>query len=248
MTGFEQSVHFQIQTVTDLLFRLLADARFPSSDPPHSGGIEEACASGWVASAQELGEFVQGRLWTVGVTAAFAAAAVCARTTSSGAAAMPDSLWRSIESEIDARTLSPTARATSRAQGGQLLSKAMSAAPDAVLYSLARATAGDDQQPHHAVAVGAVAAAAGVTPQEAAAVAARAEVTGAAQAGKDLLNLTEEEFQPIVKQLDRGLSLLSVEAAKRALRSVSEFPAVVAPGLEFLAEEHARKDGRVYAS
>jgi urease accessory protein len=248
MTGCERSVHFPIQTVTDLLFRLLADARFPSSDPPHSGGIEEACAGGWVTTAQQLGEFLQGRLWTVGATAAFAAAAVCARTASSGGGALPDSLWRSMESEIDARTLSPTARATSRAQGGLLLSRAMSVAPDAVLYSLARATAGDDQQPHHAVAVGAVAAAAGVNPQEAAAVAAQAEVTGAAEAGKDLLKLTDDEFQPIVSQLERGLSILSVEAAKRASRSVSEFPAVVAPGLALLAEEHARKEVRVYAS
>jgi urease accessory protein len=161
---------------------------------------------------------------------------------------MPDSLWRSIESEIDARTLSPTARSTSRAQGGQLLSKAMGVAPDALLYSLARATAGDDQQPHHAVAVGAVAAAAGVTPQEAAGVAAQAEVAGPAHAGRELLNLSEREFLPIVDRLEREISVLSVEAAKRALRSVSEFPAVVAPGLEFLAEEHARKEGRIYAS
>jgi urease accessory protein len=248
MTGFERSVHFPIQTVTDLLVRLLADARFPSSDPAHSGGIEEACACGWVTSAPELGEFLQGRLWTVGATAAFAAAAVCARSLSSGGGALPDSLWRSMESEIDARALSPAARATSRAQGGQLLSMAMSVAPDAVLYSLARATAGDDQQPHHAVAVGAVAAAAGVTPQEAAAVAAQAEVTGAAEAGKDLLKLSEGDFLPIVTQLGRGVSLLSVEAAKRALRSVSEFPAVVAPGLAFLAEDHVRKEGRIYAS
>jgi urease accessory protein len=248
MAGLERSVHFQIQNVTDLLFRLLADSRFPSSDPPHSGGIEQACASGWVTSAELLGEFLEGRLWTVGATAAFAAAAVCARTVSSGAGAMPDSLWRSIESEIDARILSPTARATSRAQGGQLLSRAMGVAPDALLYSLARATAGDDQQPHHAVAVGAVAAAAGVTPQEAAAVAAQAEVTGAAHAGRELLKLADDEFVRIADRLEREISILSLEAAKRALRSVSEFPAVVAPGLEFLAEEHARKEGRVYAS
>src|SRR5579875_2117179 len=144
---------------------LLDDARFPSGDPAHSGGMEAACAVGLVADLDTLRSFLYGRLWTAGAVGAVAAAAVCARARSNHSAT---ALFRSVEAEIDARTPSPAARRASRDQGSHILRRAMAVTVDPLLDALGRAAVGHFQRPHHATAIGAVAAVAGATPQEAA--------------------------------------------------------------------------------
>ena len=55
---------------------LLADGRLPAGGYAHSAGLEQAIARGWVRTAEDIAEFLRGRIHTTGlVAAAFAAAA-----------------------------------------------------------------------------------------------------------------------------------------------------------------------------
>lgn len=193
--------------------------------------------SGLISDANRLEAFLVGRLRTTGALSAHAAASVCARASRGP---VPDSLWRAIESEIDARILSPATRASSRLQGGRLLRAAVGVCPTSIFYGLARATVSSNQQPHHPVALGAVAAAAESTPTEAAAAAAYASVAGPADAARDLLQLTAKEFDQVVTALEGAINALSKEAARGALRSPTELPCRIAPVLEYLEGESAR--------
>lgn len=217
-----------------MLALLLAECRLPADESPHSGGVAEGLALGLISTPQHLAEFLHGRLLTVGSTAAFVAAAVCAGT---GHGPIADSVWRSFEAEIDSRILSPAARAESRRHGGRLLRQSLSVSPDMALLTLARATVISSQQPHHAVAIGAVAAAADASAEEAASAAAHATVATALEKGRVLLSLTAGEFVQIADGLKEQVDLISIEAARRSHLSVSDLPGWAAPTLEFLAEE-----------
>lgn len=221
-------------SATNLLALLLAECRLPAGEPAHSGGVEEGRALGLIATPQHLSEFLHGRLLTMGSTAGFMAATVCAST---GHGPVADSVWRSFEAEIDARILSPAARAVSRQLGARMLRQALSVSPDMVLLTLGRATVISSQQPHHAVAVGAVAAAADASAEEAATAAAYATIATALERGRVLLGLTANEFTEIAGGLHEQVDLISIEAARHANLSVSDLPGWSAPALEFLAEE-----------
>lgn len=232
--------------MTDSLRLLLADARYPSGDQAHSGGMEAACAVGLVTDLETLRSFLYGRLWTTGATGAVAAAAVCARARSNHSAT---ALFRSVEAEIDARTPSPAARKASRDQGSDILRRAMTVSADPLLDALARAAVGSFQRPHYATAIGAVAAVAGATPQEAAESAAYASVAAPAFAAQSLLGLDPRKVSDLGVEMAPEVQRLAQEAAHVSLHSLAEMPAFGAPALEYLAEEHvAARAKRSFAS
>ena len=158
---------------------------------------------GAVTDVGSLDLFLRGRLVTTGVVAGALAAAACgaARTVLTSqppeevrggaeieghpvpASPVPASqpglraraAWVArLDAEADARTPSPAQREASRRQGRALLRAARAAWPGPWLADLAAAP----QPPHHAVVLGATAAAAGCSPGEAALVAAYLTVTG----------------------------------------------------------------------
>jgi len=227
------------------LLMVMADARSPSGDPAHSGGVEAACAAGLVTDAVSLRAFLDGRLWTAGATGAFAAAAVCLRARDGNPT---PSLWRTVEAEIDARIPSPAARQASREQGGRTLRKAMAAADSPVFDGLARACVSHGMKPHHSVALGAVAAVAGLPPQEAAETAAYASVAAPAFAAQRLLGLGVEVIERIGLDMAPEISRLAKEAAEVCSLPLARMPSSSAPVLEFLAEEHAGLARRSFAS
>jgi urease accessory protein len=227
------------------LLVVLGDARSPSNRPAHSGGVEAACAAGLVTDAQTLRAFLDGRLWTSGATGAFAAAAVCNRAR--GGSPTP-SLWRTVEAEIDARIPSPAAREASREQGGRTLRKAMGAADSPVFDGLARACISQGMKPHHPVALGAVAAVAGLPPEEAAETAAYASVAAAAFAAQRLLGLDAEVIERIGLDMAPDIRRLAKDAAEVCDLPLARMPSCSAPVLEFLAEEHAGIARRSFAS
>lgn len=231
--------------VSNSLRLLLADARFPSGEPAHSGGMEAACAVGLVKDLETLRSFLYGRLWSSGVVGAVAAACVCERGRSTQAAS---SLFRTVEAELDARIPSPAARQASRSQGGHVLRLAMTIADDPLLDALGRATVGHRKRPHYPTAVGAVAAAAGATPEEAAEAAAYASVAGPAFAAQALLGLTPEAISSLGVEMAPEVSRLAREAGQTSMRSLSQIPAFGAPALEYLAEAHAALQKRSFAS
>lgn len=233
------------RTVSDSLKSLLAGARVPSTHPGHSGGVEAACAAGWVKDLDSLRSFLYGRLWTSGVVGAVTAAAVCARAYSSPSAT---SLFRTVEAEIDARTPSPAARQASRDQGGHLLRQALTAVGAPLLDALARASVGNRQRPHHPTAIGAVAAIAGAEPHQAAETAAYASVAGPALAAQTLLDLDPLTVSGLGAEMAPEIARLAREAAQICMRSLAQMPAFGAPVLAYLAEVHAAGDRRSFAS
>jgi urease accessory protein len=209
---------------------LLCDGRFPAGGHAHSGGLEAAVGGGRVHDLASLREYLVGRLETAGlVTAAFAAAA-CAGTGPS-----------TLDDELDARTPSPALRLASRRQG-RALSRAGRLTWPSVRY------AGLCAQPHHPVALGVVAAAAGLSPAQAALAGAYTALTGPAGAAVRLLALDPFAVQAVLAELTSTVDELAGRAAGYAGAPVEELPAAGAPLTDIAAEIHASWEVRLFAS
>ena len=205
---------------------LLADGRLPAGGHAHSGGLEAAVTSGRVRDAASLEAFLYGRLATAGlVAAAFTAAAADG--------------WdvRELDAEFDARTPSPALRRVSRTQGRALMrvGRAMWTVPDL-------------GEPHHCVALGVVAAAAGLDPIDAATVAAYGSVSGPASAAVRLLGLDPYPVQALLARLAPACDDVAARAAAYRDRRAADLPAASAPLLDIGAEDHATWEVRLFAS
>jgi urease accessory protein len=209
---------------------LLADGRFPSGGHAHSGGLEEAATSAGVQDLDSLRAFVVGRLATTGRVAAGLAAVACAGRWS------PDD----VDAETDARMASPALRAASRRQGRQLVRAASHAWP----------VRSPQESPHHAVAVGVVAAAAGLGPVDAARWAAYDAVMTPATAAVRLLGIDPFSVSAMVAGLAPAIDEVAAEAAAFAAGDapLEELPCHSAPMLDLGAETHAVREVRLFAS
>jgi urease accessory protein len=217
---------------------LLADARFPAGGHAHSGGVEPAATAGTVTGLASLEPFLRGRLRTAGLSAAGLAAAACALAGREAAAAA----WDELDAEADARTPSPAQREASRRQGRALLRAARAAWPDARwLNDLGR-------PPHHAIALGACAAAAGLPALEAARIAAYQAVSGPSSAAVRLLALDPMAAAAVVARLAGEVDRVAEAAASLADGPLADLPFPSAPALDLLAEAHARTEVRLFES
>ncbi len=200
---------------------LLADGRFPAGGHAHSGGVEAAVSDGRITDVASLAGFLAGRLATAGRVGAALAAAACSGQR-------PLAL---LDAEAAARIASPALRHASRVQGRALLRAASSvlgvAMPAAEL--------------HFAVAIGAVARAAGLTPVDAARWAAHESITGPATAAVRLLGL--DPFSVWREVADLAPPVDEIAAAVHGY-----LPACAAPLLEIGAERHALQEVRLFAS
>jgi urease accessory protein len=210
---------------------MLADARFPAGGHAHSGGLEGAVTAGTVTDVASLELFLAGRLATTGVLAAGLAAAACA--SAAGFAGEDEQVWERLDAEADARTPSPAQRDASRRQGRTLLRAARAAWPSPALDALGRS-------PHHAIVLGAAAAAAGCSPADAAQVAAYLTVTGPASAAVRLLALDPIEVSAAIARLSGAI--------EAAVARADDLPCPSAPALDLYAEAHARAEARLFAS
>ncbi|MEV4063847.1 urease accessory protein UreF, partial [Nonomuraea dietziae] len=187
---------------------LLADSRLPAGGHAHSGGAEQAVKTGAVHDLASLRGFLAGRLHTAGLVAAGLTAAAC---RSAGRSPVPPApmTWAELDAEADARTASPAQREANRQQGRLLLRVARRVWPSPVLEELALAV----PNPHHPVALGAVAHAAGVPPDQAAMAAAYHAVAGAATAAVRLLGLDPVEVHRLLAGLAPDLDAVAERAA-----------------------------------
>ncbi|BCB89033.1 urease accessory protein UreF [Phytohabitans suffuscus] len=206
----------------DTTLLLLADGRFPAGGHAHSGGLEAAVTAGRVRDLDGLAGFLRGRLATAGLVSAAFAAAAC----------RGDDLGR-LEAELDARTPSPALRKASRAQGRALLRTGRA------LWTLSTV----ERELHHPVALGVVAAAAGLTPAEAALTAAYGTVTGPASAAVRLLGLDPYATHALVARLAADCDSVAARAT-----TMDDLPACSAPLLDIGAEAHATWEVRLFAS
>ncbi|MEU0541930.1 urease accessory UreF family protein [Nocardia sp. NPDC005978] len=202
----------------------LADSRLPIGGHVHSGGIEEAIASGLVRDVRTVELYLRRRVRTSGAVAAALAAAVCAGELTPARA----------ELEADARTPSPSARTASRAQGRGLLRLAKQVWPQADWTGL-------PARPHLSTVFGVVGIACAAAPEEVAAVVVYTTMTGAATAAQRLLALDPAA----VAACTIRLSALCDDTARTAAGSLT---ALSDPLQDVLAERHLRRDMPLFAS
>lgn len=226
---------------------LLADSRFPAGGHAHSGGVEAAVTAGTVTGMASLEAFLRGRLRTAGMVAAGLAAAACGHALQAAPVPADDSsdFWGLIDAHADARTPSPAQREASRRQGRALLRASRVAWPDAWwLATLATPLGG----PHHAVVLGAAAAAAGCRPEEAARIAAYQAVSGPAGAAVRLLALDPMRAAGVLALLAREVAEVAERGAASAHGPLDDLPHPSAPALDLLAEAHIRAEVRLFES
>jgi urease accessory protein len=254
---------------------LLSDSRFPAGGHAHSGGIEPAVTAGTVTGLGTLEVFLRGRLQTAGLVAAAIAAVACAhagagtRTPGAGngaggdqgngaggesaALVRDDGFWSELDAEADARTPAPALREASRRQGRALLRAARVAWPGAAgLAGLAGAGGAGRRDyrggPHHAVVLGAAAAAAGCGPAEAARIAAYQAVSGPVSAAVRLLALDPMRATGVLAGLAAEIDQVAGLGASYAGLPLADLPCPSAPALDLLAETHIDAEVRLFES
>jgi urease accessory protein len=205
----------------------LADSRLPAGGHTHSGGVEQAIAAGVVHDPASLLAFLTRRLATTGAVAAGLAAAACAGLGD------PVGLAE-LDAEADARTPSPALRAASRQQGRGLVRVGRRAWPSPLWDAL-------PDRPHHPVALGVAAAAAGLTPRDAASAAAYLSVSGPATAAQRLLAMDPLTVAALTARLAPEVDAVATSAT-------GGLPAATDPLLDLLAEVHAARKDRFFAS
>jgi len=213
---------------------LLADSRFPAGGYAHSLGLEQAVADG--LGAQDLPEFIAARLALVAdADAALSVAALRGAREPATLAALDD--------EHAARCPSPLLRDVARRLGAQLLRSAATAWADRAIDDYRSASASTPRP----VALGVVAAAAGLDEVEVATVALYDDAATVASAALKLLGLDPAQTALWLVQLTPA-----IDAAARALaadeRPVAMQPPPAAPGLELAAARHADRTERFFVS
>jgi urease accessory protein len=229
---------------------LLADSRLPAGGHAHSGGVEAAIVAGLIGPGGGLDGFLRGRLATAGLAAAGLAAAACAHAAEVAAGA--PARWEVLGAEAAARTPSPAQRATAQAQGRALLRAARLAWPHPVLDSLSASASPASHgpaAPFHPVVLGACTWITGGTPADAAMLAATAAITGPASAAIRLLGLDPLAVTGLLARYDADVAAVAAAAAGAATRGEwAALPAPSAPGLDLLAERHAREEVALFES
>ncbi|MGQ0678398.1 MAG: urease accessory protein UreF [Actinomycetota bacterium] len=215
---------------------ILADGRFPAGGHAHSGGMEAAVAAGKVADFAGVEAYLIGRLHTAGLTAAALSAASCSGNHP----------WEQLDVEADARTPSPALRSASRRQGRQLMRAASALWPGTTLEGLAAAAPAEG--PHHAVALGAAGAAAGLGTLDAARSACYQAVAGPAAAAIKLLGLDPLSIHVMLAGMAPQMEAVASAAAGYAKGPLERLPCAGTPLLDLHAERHACMELRLFAS
>lgn len=214
---------------------LLADGRFPAGGHAHSGGMEPAIAIGTVQDLTTLEQFLTGRLFTAGVSAAALAGAACSGVHR----------WEDLDAESEVRTPSPALRASSRRQGRQLVRASLALWPGEILEDLHRTI---PDGPHHPVALGGAAAAAGLDPFDAARCAIYSAVSGPAGAAVKLLGLDPLAVHSLMARLTPAMERAALAAAGFAEGPLRTLPCPGSPLLDLYAENHVLAQMRLFAS
>lgn len=205
----------------------LSDSRLPTGGHVHSGGIEEAVTSGLVVDLATLRAYLRRRIRTTGLVTASLAAAVHHGTLSATVGGTGDT-------ETDARTPAPAARAASRAQGRGLIRLARRVWPDTDWDALGAA-------PHLAVAAGSVGKASGLAPEHTALSVVYTTMTGSATAAQRLLALDPGDVAAVTFALSALCEQTAADAAKE-LADLSD------PLLDLLAQRHVDRERPLFAS
>lgn len=197
--------------------------------------MEPAIAAGRVNDLASLEQFLLGRLHTAGVSAAVLTCAACSGEYE----------WDELDRETDARTPSPALRASSKRQGRQLLRAAVTLWPGRLLDGL---QASGNDGPHHCVALGAAACAAGLGTQDAARCSIYSTVSGPAGAAVKLLGLDPLAVHGLLAQLAPEMEAVANHCAGYSGAPLAQLPCPGSPLLDLFAQGHAEAQVRLFAS
>lgn len=215
---------------------LLADGRFPAGAHAHSSGLETAVARDLVGDLASLTDWIRGCLHTTwALDAAVAVQAARPRH--------PDD-WARLDAEATARQISPEARRISRTLGRQLVRTGRCTWPTPSLDQVAQAHADGPLQP---MALGAVAAAAGIAPPDVAIVSLHHAIQGATTAAVRLLGLDPYAVTALTAGFRDDLDATASRAVEVG-DDPAALPAAGAPMLDLLLAAHAAAEIRFFAS
>jgi urease accessory protein len=102
--------------------------------------------------------------------------------------------------------------------------------------------------PYHPVILGACAWITGGTPADAAGLAATAAITGPASAAVRLLGLDPLAVTGLLARLSTDVTAVAEAAASAAAVDWADLPAPASPGLDLLAQRHAREEVALFES
>lgn len=215
---------------------LLADSRFPAGSYAHSLGLEQAVSEG--LGAEDVAAFIEARLRLV--AAADAGVSVAARRAT---AAGHDDALADLDAEHAARCPSPVLREAARRLGAQLLRSAATAWPSPAIDRY-RAVSPSTPRP---VALGVVAAVAGLDDHDVAAVALYDDAATVASAALKLHGLDPARTARWLVDLAPWIETTAREVAAD-VRPVAQQPPPAAVGLELAASRHAQRTERLFVS
>lgn len=222
---------------------LLADGRFPAGGHAHSAGTEAAVAVGDVRDPASLDRYLRARLATTGRVDGSFAAAACSLAGSDIDADIDVRLGR-LDVEYSARMPSPYLRDVSRRLGRQLVRAARHTWRTPALDGIARTPAG----PHHPIALGVAASAAGATPDDAAVLAVHHLAGAVASAAIRLLGLDPFDVVDVQRTATEwSVDLLLVERPWDVV-DPADLPADGGSLAEILGEHHGSLDARLFVA
>lgn len=217
---------------------MILDGRFPAGGHTYSAGVEAAVAAGDIASDETLERYLAGRLATTGLTDAAFAAHVCGL-------GVFDSTWlATIDAEYEARTLSPSLASASRRFGRQLIR----AGKASWQHTAIDAAAGLPGGPHQPIALGAVIAAAGGDPTNAALVSLHHLAAAVTSSAIRLLGLDPLTVAAVQARACNAIDELVAEAVASAAGGVAQLPALGGALTDILAEHHKQWDSRMFVA
>lgn len=217
---------------------MLVDGRFPAGGHTNSAGVEAAVRIGDLVDDSTLERYLIGRLATTGVVDAAFAAHTCALVDPD-----PERL-ATIDDELSARIASPALRAASRRLGRQLL-RAGSGIWSSPTLDLVTRT---DPGPHQPVALGALVAAAGGTPTDAATLSFHHLAAAVTSAAVRLLGLDPLAVARIQAQAGEWCDRSCRDADAWAAQTTATLPATAGSLTDILAEDHAGWDARLFVA
>ena len=220
----------------DAALMLLVDGRFPAGGHAYSAGVEAAVSIGDVVDVASLERYLHGRLATTGRVDAAFAAHTCARAVDLAAIA------GDLDEEYSARVLSPYLRNTSRRLGRQLLRAAARIWPSDGVDAVSATRGG----PHQPIALGAVVAAAGGSPADAAALAFHHVGAAVTSAAVRLLGLDPIELAAVQAGAGRTVDAGRHDWGAWSAGSPPDLPACGGSLTEILGQRHGGLDARLF--